>query len=482
MRWRPSQAVPGTRFRLYPQWNEGWTEPELVTLSSPLGSLGPGPSELTLSAILPLDKQGPYDPPTYGPPYDGPCAPAPAPDAAGNFDHIDFLAPQFLPVHLFGCVRRTLDVWEGYLGRRVTWWHADVHPRLELGALVQWNNAQSGPGFIEMGIRRNDQGERQLFALNYDVVAHETGHTILFAEIGVPSPQRIGAQFLAFHESFADLVALVGALHFPSVTVRLLEQTAGNLYALNLISRIGEMSPVAQIRTADNTVTMRDVAGLRLLSDGSWYDPIGEDRNAHALAQPLTGAMFDLFVEIYQAGLDARGALPPGADAREWTRRQAEARLPHSHAAMERAMAVFGDAFYAALADARDLLGGCMAHVMRTIEPEWVTFDRVAGLVLEAAIEQGWGRLLSELTELFLARGIDPRPMLRTRRRPPAAEWRRLPYAERTRRVAIASQSVHGGRGCRCGTGSFLYAHRLIRHPHRAEGRPVWGSSAPMPG
>jgi hypothetical protein len=145
-------------------------------------------------------------------------------------------------------------------------------------------------------------------------------------------------------------------------------------------------------------------------------------------------------------------------------------------------MALFGDAFYAALADARDVLGGCMGHVMRSIEPDAVTFDRVAGLVLEAAIEQGWRHLLPELTETFLLRGIDPGPTLRTRRPPSTAEWRRLPYAERARRVAIASLSVHGGRGCQCGEGSFLHAHRLIRHPHRAEGRPVWGSAAPMPG
>jgi hypothetical protein len=470
-------AVRGTRFRLYPQWNEGWTEPETVTVSCPLGSLGPGPSGAKLYAILPWAKAEPYDPPAYAPPYDGACLPPAMPGPAGDFDHIPTDSPQFLAAHLYGCVRRTLDVWEMYLGRAVTWWHTDVYKQLELGALVEWNNAQSGPGFIEMGVRPNKDGVRQFFALNFDVVAHETGHTILFAEIGVPQPDQIRAQFLAFHESFSDLVALVAALHFPSVADRLLAQTAGNLYVLNLISRIGEMSEVEQIRIADNTVTMGDVEGLRLLTDGTWYDPIGEDRNAHALAQPLTGAIFDLFVEMYQAGLDARGALPPGADARQWTPREAETHLPRSRAAMGRAMAAFGDAFHGALADARDVLGACMAHVIRTIEPGEVTFDAVAALILEAAAARGCGRMLPELMETFLLRGIDPRPVLRTRRGPSPGEWRRLPYAERARRMA-AAHGVHGGRGCRCGAGSFMYAQRLIRHPHRAEGVAPYGSAS----
>lgn len=457
----------GTRVRLYPQWNEGWTEPERVTLSCPLGSLGPGPSSATMHAILPWAKTEPYDPPGYAPPYTGRCLPPAMPDPAGDFDHIPADSPTFLPVHLFGCVRRTLDVWEGYLHRHVTWWHAQTHRQLELDALVEWNNAQSGPGFIEMGVRPNHEGVRQFFALNFDVVAHETGHTILFAEIGVPPPERLHAQFLAFHESFADLVALVAGLHFPSVADRLLQQTAGNLYVLNLISRIGEMSGAEQIRTADNTITMRDVAGLRLLTDGTWFDPIGQDRNAHALAQPLTGAMFDLFVELYQDGLDRRGALPPGADARAWTRREAELHLPHSQAALAQAMTRFGSAFYNALADARDLLGACMAHVMRTIEPDAVTFDAVAGLVLEAAAERR-AHLLPELIETFLLRGIDPRPTLRARRPPSATEWRRLPYAERARRVALASQALHTRGACRCHATAFLHANRLISHPHRA--------------
>jgi hypothetical protein len=41
---------------------------------------------------------------------------------------------------------------------------------------------------------------------------------VLFAELGVPSRARLTPQFLAFHESIADVSALLTAMHFDRVT------------------------------------------------------------------------------------------------------------------------------------------------------------------------------------------------------------------------------------------------------------------------
>lgn len=468
--------MSGTRFRLYAQ--PGFPEPEVVAVSGAPGSIGPGPSDRRMAAILPLDKEAPYDPPLYMPPYRGPVLPPAMPDRAGHFDHIPADAPQFLPAHLYGCVRRTLDVWEGYLGHEVAWWSAASHPRLELVAAVDWDNAHSGPGFIETGTRLNRFGQRRPFCLNFDVIAHETGHAVLFSEVGVPPPEALGEQFLAFHESFSDLMALVAALHFPSVAERLLSQTGGNLYVLNLVSRIGELSELDEIRIADNTVTMADVAGLRLGADGAWFDPLGQDRNAHSLARPLTGAVFDLLLELFQDGLVARGAVSPLLDPRGWSRAEVEAALGSVQLASERALARFRPLFFAALAEARDMLGACMAHAMKTVRPEDLRFEEVAAALVEAALAQGTSNRPWELVEIFLLRGIDPRPTLAARRPPPPAppwraHWRRLPYAERARRVAAAERARHGGAGgCGCdpraGTDAYLHARGLIRHPDRA--------------
>ena len=197
-RGKPSRRA-GTRFRLFPSYAEGYTEPELVEVSLPPGSIGPGPSDAWMYARNPISKGEPYDPPFYVPPYNGPIYPPAIPGRRGHFDEIAFGTEQFLAAHTYGTVRLVLDIWEHYLARPIVWWHADVIPRVELIPTVQWQNAQSGPGFIEMGQEPDSIGRLQPFCLNFDVLAHETGHGILFSQIGV-APDVTEA-FLAFHES-----------------------------------------------------------------------------------------------------------------------------------------------------------------------------------------------------------------------------------------------------------------------------------------
>src|SRR5208337_2030737 len=122
----------------------------------------------------------------------------------------------------------------------------------------------SGPGFIETGEKPNRFGREQPFCLNFDVMAHETGHAIMFSMIGVPAEGGASEPFLAFHESFSDLIALIGVMEIPSVTRRLLTQTEGNLYVLNLVNRIGAFSDTEQVRLASNLQRMTDVVGLHM--------------------------------------------------------------------------------------------------------------------------------------------------------------------------------------------------------------------------
>lgn len=455
----------GTLFRLYPQYAAGYTEPECVAVSSPRGSLGAGPEDAAMYAIDPVHKAAPYEPFTTMPPYPGPCRAPAVPDRDGNFDQIAVEDPAFLAAHLFGCARRVLDVWEAYLGRRIVWWHAPALPRLELVAMVDWANAQSGPGFLETGLKASASGEPSPFCLNFDIVAHEIGHAILFSEVGVPAPPAIGRDFLAFHESVSDLVALVSALHFDSVVDRLLAQTDGNLYVLNLVSRIGETSDLDEIRIADNVVVMADVAVLWLGADGAWHDPTGKGRNAHHYAQPLTGAIFDTLVDLYQEGLVARGAVEPGLDVRQWTPEEAQASLAWVHGASARALERFGQAFREALQDARDCLGSALADMMTNLDADTVSFGRVAALLLEGLDRRGVPDL-DALVENFLFRGIDPRACWSAPSMPSDAGWTRLPYSERHRRVAAAQR----GNAC-CAAGrqpdDYALAGRLMPHAHR---------------
>ena len=327
-----------------------------------------------------------------------------------------------------------------------------------------WANAHSGPGFIETGMMPDEAGAQQLLALNFDVIGHETGHAILFSQVGVPPPGKMTGQYLAFHESFSDMIGLIAAMNFPSVTRKLLAQTGGNLYVLNLVNRLGKLSDRTQVRIADNTTTMADVAGLHLLADGSWADPMGEGRNQHALGEPLTGAVFDMLVEIFQDGLVRRGAIAPDRDPRGWTRAAVDASFATLHAESRHALARFADEFTAAIDGARDVVGGAMAHAILTLDPETLSFDRVAARMLEAAAGQGQGHILPALLDDFLWRGIDPRPYLRIDVTP---DPMRRPG--RTRRTLRVTEPVaRSACGC-CDPNAFIFARRLMPHADREQ-------------
>jgi hypothetical protein len=458
-------AEPGTRFRLFPEYASGYAEPETVTVSPPAGSLGCGPADATMYVANPTLKTEPYSPPASMPPWRGTQFLPATPDRAGHFDHIPVEAPEFLAAHVYGTVRHTLDVWEWYLGHRVTWWHAAFLPRIELVPVVTgWPNAHSGPGFIETGMMPNETGREQLLALNFDVIGHETGHAILFSQVGVPPPDQVTGEYLAFHESFSDLIGMIAAMSFPSVTRKLLAQTGGNLYSANLVNRLGKLSNREQVRIADNETIMEDVAGLRLQPDGSWFDPLGENRNQHALGEPLTGAIFDMLVEIFQDGLVRRGAIAPDQDTRGWTRESVEASFASLHLQSSRALACFGAEFKGAIDDARDVLGCAMAHAMRTLNPETLSFERVAARLLEAAAGHGQGHILPALLDDFLWRGIDPRQFL-------TIDVTRDPMRRpgRTRRTLRATDP-HARAGCGCGDPrAFIFARRLMPHSHRED-------------
>jgi hypothetical protein len=289
-RAKDSSSV-GTRFLIYPQVPHltDYAKPEIVWISTRPNAINAGPSDRRIYVRDPIFDKEPYEYP-YLPPYVGDThAPAEA-GLYGHFDQLPIQSRQFIAAHAFACASRVLDIWESYLGHPIIWHFAETYERLEIIPHVDWDNAQSGYGYLELGQDRGTGGRSVPYALNFDVIAHEIGHAILFSLFGFPTGGPAAGDFAPFHEANADLVSLLSFMHFDSGLDRLLRHCNGNLLVLNELNRIAELTGDRQIRLACNSRKISEVTN-----------------EVHDRSRPFTGALFDTIVDGYHARLVHEG-------------------------------------------------------------------------------------------------------------------------------------------------------------------------------
>ncbi|MEM7444274.1 MAG: hypothetical protein AAF414_13195 [Pseudomonadota bacterium] len=364
----------GTRFLLYPQVPHlaGYGKPEAVWISTPPDELQPGPADRRMYVVDPLFEKPTYEYP-YLPPFVGATHPPVEAGPDGHFDHLDVNDRGFVAAHCFAALRRVLDIWESYLGHEIVWHFAETYERMEIIPQVDWANAQSGYGYVEMGIDRADNGLVVPYALNFDVLAHELGHAIIFAEMGMPVADSGTSEYFGYHESVSDLISLISLLHFDSAVDRLLRGCKGNLLVMNELSRIAELSGDRQIRIASNERRMSTVT-----------------TEVHDMSRPFTGAIFDTLVEIYHANIIDRGLVEPPVDydserLREMDKREIEA-----------VGAAFTDAYEgrhfqckAALEDARDIVGTGIAQSWSRIAADGFSYAEAGVAIANVMDEMG---------------------------------------------------------------------------------------------
>ncbi|WP_299958663.1 hypothetical protein [uncultured Roseobacter sp.] len=379
MRYVETEHSGGTRFRLFPQLPslDQKQEPETVWVSSPAGSLLPGPADHRMYVIDPVGKErayGYYPTPSgatfhYRPPWDGPVLPEAHPDPEGHFDHLEIGTYAFEQAHAFGAIRFTMDIWEHYFERRLEWHFQDHYERLEILFLRGLDNAFAGFGSIEIGSYTLKTGELVEFGLSFDILSHELGHLIIYNEIGLPGKVEVNGEYFGFHESAADMVALISLLHFDSAVVGLLESTSGNLYSFNRLSRFGEVSNSSQLRSASNDRTLYE------FTDGWAYE--------HDLSQVLTGALFDIWIDVFHENL-LRGdliseELEDLSDRLEGDPDYHKIIQPLFDEAYARNPKYFADA----LVESRDYMGFAMASVWDRLTIETLDFADVYETFLE---------------------------------------------------------------------------------------------------
>jgi hypothetical protein len=232
----------------------------------------------------------------------------------------------------------------------------------------------------------------QLFSLNFDVLAHEIGHSIIYSEVGSPMPATESPEYFGFQESAADMTALIAVLHFDSVVNRLLDDTHGNLYALNELNRIAELSEVEQIRIASNDRRMSDYSA-------GW-------EKEHHLSQPLTGALFDVLVDVYQQLLVDSGIINQALADASYNAMEPDADEILIQRGFELAFAGQQPQFKQALLLARDYVGTLLAEVWTRLSAHHFKYVDVGHALLDADQQLGGGRFHNQIFECFWWREI----------------------------------------------------------------------------
>ena len=147
--------------------------------------------------------------------------------------------PNFHSQNVYAIAMRTLGAFERALGRRVSWSSGGHQLHIAPHAFAQANAFYSEPDralmFGYFDVAEGESDTRTVFScLSHDIVAHETTHALLD---GLRSrfTQPSGPDQAAFHEGFADVVALLSIFSISEVVAAAIgedgrsERSSGNI-------------------------------------------------------------------------------------------------------------------------------------------------------------------------------------------------------------------------------------------------------------
>ena len=179
----------------------------------------------------------------------------------------------------------------------------------------------------------NTPGTVVFTCLSHDIVAHETTHALLDG-VHPRFNEPTNPDVHAFHEAFADIVALFQHFTYPSVLESQIRRTRGDLDSENLLGQLAQQFGQATGRGA----ALRDALGGKDSPGGKWKprlpDPHVLDKTpgAHARGALLVAAVFRAFLSIYRArtadlfriATQGTGKLPDGEIHPDLTTRLAQ--------------------------------------------------------------------------------------------------------------------------------------------------------------
>jgi hypothetical protein len=220
--------------------------------------------------------------------------------------------PQFHQQMVYAVAMTTIGVFEQALGRRALW--AEHRPTNTRRAYVQRlriyphalreQNAYYSPDkkallFGYFNANRTNAGDNLpggvvFSCLSHDVVAHETTHALLDGLH--PAYQHItNPDIAAFHEAFADIVAIFQHFSIPAALKHTIARSRGDLKKNNLLAQLAQQFGQA----SNGSRALR--SALAQPAKPTDYAEALEVGEPHGLGAVLLSAVFQSFLEIYDA-------------------------------------------------------------------------------------------------------------------------------------------------------------------------------------
>lgn len=149
--------------------------------------------------------------------------------------------------------------------------------------------------------------------LSHDIIAHEVTHAVLDglrAEFRHPS----GPDVVAFHEAFADLVAIFQRFSYRDVVMNAIGRTRGKIEQGGYLTSLAQQFGAASGRCS----ALRSALGIN--QETGQPEQYNEHFPPHRLGSVLVAAVFEAFVKIYRRKMEryfrlasnGTGKLPPG--------------------------------------------------------------------------------------------------------------------------------------------------------------------------
>lgn len=228
--------------------------------------------------------------------------------------------PRFHQQMCYAVAMKTIEQFERALGRKALWsshrrrdgtrYFENYIPRLRIypHALRQQNAFYSPQkkalllGYFATTAKdgRNTPGTTVFSCLSHDIIAHETTHALLDG-VHPRFNEPVNEDVLAFHEAFADIVALFQHFSYPGVLRDQIARTRGDLARQSVLGQLAQQFALASGRGD----ALRSYLGKMVNSkwEATKPDPtlLEGTPEPHDRGAILVAAVFGAFAKVYQA-------------------------------------------------------------------------------------------------------------------------------------------------------------------------------------